>query len=147
MQSTQLICGVYRRCPVAFLRHILPHKDSGRAKLRCQLAAFRLEHVANDNPGAFRDEQARLGCTLPACSPTDEYCLPFETIHFEAPFGLPRMRTTLHLRRPPRLLILIHPGMSLELTSLVEQIDIAAQARHAALPPPSSPTAGTAANA
>src|SRR5215469_6994011 len=82
MQAAQLLGRTYRRFPIRFLRHILPNERGGRAKFGCQLAAFRLDHIANDDLGSFRDEQASLGCTLPACSSTDEYDFPFEAIHF-----------------------------------------------------------------
>jgi len=82
VQPAQFPGRIYRRFPIPFLRHILPNECCSRAKLRCQLAAFRLEYIANDDPGSFCGEQASLGCTLSACSSTDEYDLPFEAIHF-----------------------------------------------------------------
>jgi hypothetical protein len=66
------------------LRHILPDERCGRAKFGCQLAALRLEHIANDDPGSLCDEQASLGCALPAGSPTDEYDFPIEAIHLSS---------------------------------------------------------------
>jgi len=83
MQAAQLLARTYRRFPIRFLRRILPNERGGRAKFECQLAAFRLKHVANDDLGSFRDEQASLGCALTACSSTDEYDFPFEAVHFE----------------------------------------------------------------
>jgi hypothetical protein len=82
MQPAQLVGGVYSRFPIPFLSHILPNEGRGRAEFGCQLAAFRLEHVANDNPGSFCDEQTSFRCAVPACSSTDEYDFSFETILF-----------------------------------------------------------------
>ena len=49
----------------------------------CKLAAFPLEHIANDHPRSFRGEQAGFGCALPAGTPTNEYDLAFESSHFD----------------------------------------------------------------
>jgi hypothetical protein len=64
------------------LHHILPYERCSIAKFGCELAALRLEHIANDDPRYFCGEQASLGCALSACSSTDEYDFAFEAIHF-----------------------------------------------------------------
>src|SRR6266478_9746984 len=62
--------------------NILPYERCGVAKFGCELAALRLEHIANDDPCSFCGEQASLGCALSACSSTDEYDFAFKAIHF-----------------------------------------------------------------
>jgi len=59
--------------PISFLRYIVPYERCGMAKFGCKLAALRLEHIANNDPRSFGDEQASRGCALSACSATDEY--------------------------------------------------------------------------
>src|SRR5205823_7900120 len=80
--AAQLLSCIYRRVPIPFLHHILPYKRCGIAEFGCELAAFRLEHIANDDPRSFCGEQASLGCALSACSATDEYDFFFEAVHF-----------------------------------------------------------------
>ena len=40
------------------------------------MAALRLEHIANDDPGSFCGEQASLSGALPACSPLMSMTFP-----------------------------------------------------------------------
>ena len=54
----------------------------GLDAIRNEKAALWLEHIANNDPRSFGDEQASLGCALSACSSTDEYDFAFEAIHF-----------------------------------------------------------------
>ena len=60
----------------------MPYERRGTAEFRCKLSALLLEHIANNNPRSFGDEQESPGRALTACSSTDEYDFPFETIHF-----------------------------------------------------------------
>jgi len=60
----------------------MPYERRGTAKFGCKLSALRLEHIANNDPRSFSDEQASLGRALTACTTTDEYDFPFETVHF-----------------------------------------------------------------
>src|ERR1700758_4302333 len=76
MQSAQLVGSVYSRFPIPFLRHILPNEGRGRAEFGCQLAAFGLEHVANDNPGSFCNEQTSFRCPCPRAPPLMSMIFP-----------------------------------------------------------------------
>jgi len=62
----------------------VPYERRGTAKFGCKLSALRLKHIANNDPRSFSDEQASLGRALTACSSTDEYDFPFETIHLSS---------------------------------------------------------------
>jgi hypothetical protein len=81
MQATELLGRVYRRFPIPFSRHILPYEHGGIAQFRSELTSLRLEHIANDDPCSFRDEQASLGRALSTSASADEYDFPFEAIH------------------------------------------------------------------
>jgi hypothetical protein len=49
-----------------------------------ELTPLRLEHIANDDPCSFRDEQASLGRALSACASADKDDFPFEAIHLSS---------------------------------------------------------------
>ena len=86
VQAAELLCGIYRRFPIPFLRHIMPYEHYGTAQFGSQLMALRLKHIANHDPCSFRDEQASLGRALSACASADEYDFPFAA-------GASRIRT------------------------------------------------------
>jgi hypothetical protein len=84
MQSAELLCGIYRRFPIPFLRHILPYENCGIAQFGSELTALRLKHIANDDSRSLRDKQASLGRALSACASADDYDFPFEAIHLSS---------------------------------------------------------------
>jgi hypothetical protein len=84
VQPAQFLRRIYRRFPVPFLSHIVPYKRGGVAQFGCKPAPFWLEHVTNNHPCSFGDEQASLGRTLSSRSPTDEYDFVFQAIHFSS---------------------------------------------------------------
>jgi hypothetical protein len=73
VQPTQLLSRIYRRFPIPLLSHILTDERCGITKFGCNLVALWLEHIANDDPRSFCDEQPSLSCALSARSSTDEY--------------------------------------------------------------------------
>jgi hypothetical protein len=66
------------------LGYIVPYERCSMTQFRRKLLALRLDHIANNNSRSFGDEQASLGLALTACSSTDEYDFPFETIHLSS---------------------------------------------------------------
>ena len=71
--------SIYRCFPFPFLGYIVPYERRGTAEFRCKLSALLLEHIANNNPRSFGDEQESLGRALTACSSTDVHSRPAPT--------------------------------------------------------------------
>jgi hypothetical protein len=85
------------------MSHILPDERCGITKFGCNLAALWLEHIANDDPRSFCDEQPSLSCALSACSSTDKYDFASQAIHLVlhllADVGISEMSIMRLLRR------------------------------------------------
>ena len=81
VQAAECLGRTDRGLPVLFLRHVLAHEARGAAEFGGKLAAFRFQHVADDDARAFRDAQTRLGGALPARAAADQDDFVLETIH------------------------------------------------------------------
>ena len=61
------------------LGYIVPYERCSMTQFRRKLLALRLDHIANNNPRSFCDEQESLGRALTACSSTDVHSRPAPT--------------------------------------------------------------------